>query len=447
VLTPPYLQLTLGIVSVVLLIAFEAMAVGTAMPVAVRELDGLSLYALAFSAFFTTSLLAMVVSGEWCDARGPRLPLFGGILVFAAGLVLSGTATSMWPFIAGRAVQGFGGGLVIVSLYVVVSAAYPAALRPRVFSAFSAAWVLPSIVGPPVSGAVTDHLGWRWVFLAIPVLVVLPIAVMLPQVGRMRGDASPGAMNRGRIAAAAGAAGGAGLLQYGGRDLDAVGVVLVVTGLAAMAVTVPGLLPAGTLRAARGLPTVILSRGLLAGSFFAVESFVPLMLISEHGLSPTRAGLTLTVGALSWAVGSWFQGRSTPAGRPRLVWIGFLGVAVAIGGALLALVPGMPAYTVTIGWLFGGAGMGMAVSSVSVLTLDLSAPQDAGTNSSSLQVADSLGSIVMVGIAGAVFAPLHRGEGRDTAVFAGIFAIMLVVALAGALIAPRIRREGAAAQG
>ncbi|MFI6588489.1 MFS transporter [Embleya sp. NPDC050493] len=441
VLTRPYLRLTLGIVSVVLLIAFEAMAVGTAMPVAVEELDGVPLYALAFSAFFTTSLLAMVVSGEWCDARGPRLPLFGGIGAFAAGLVLAGTAQSMWPFIVGRAVQGLGGGLVIVSLYVVVGKAYPSALRPRVFSAFSAAWVLPSIVGPPVSGLVTDHLGWRWVFLAIPVLVVLPIAMMLPQLRRMAGESDPDArMNRRRIGAAIGASVGAGMLQYGGQHLNVVGIVLLLAGLALMAVTVPRLLPVGTLRAVRGLPAVILSRGVLAGAFFAVESFVPLMLISEHGLSPTEAGLTLTVGALSWALGSWYQGRSPHERRPRLIQVGFLFVAVAIGGALLALVPGVSPYAVTVGWFFGGAGMGMAVSSVSVLTLDLSTPEESGTNSSSLQVADSLGTIVMVGLAGAIFAALHEGTGKDAGVFTLIFAIMLGVSLLGALLAPRIRR-------
>lgn len=442
VLTRPYLHLTLGIVSVVLLIAFEAMAVGTAMPVAVEELDGVPLYALAFSAFFTTSLLAMVVSGEWCDARGPRLPLFGGIGAFAAGLVLAGTAQSMWPFIVGRAVQGLGGGLVIVSLYVVVGKAYPSALRPRVFSAFSAAWVLPSIVGPPVSGLVTDHLGWRWVFLAIPVLVALPIVMMLPQLKRMASEPDPEArMNRRRIGAAVGASVGAGMLQYGGQHLSVVGVLLLVAGLALMAVTVPRLLPAGTLRAVRGLPTVILSRGVLAGAFFAVESFVPLMLISEHGLSPTQAGLTLTVGALSWAVGSWYQGRSPHERRPRLVQLGFLFVAIAIGGALLALIPGMSPYTVTVGWFFGGAGMGMAVSSVSVLTLDLSTPEESGTNSSSLQVADSLGTIVMVGLAGAIFAALHEGTGKDAGVFTLIFAIMLTISLLGALLAPRVRPQ------
>ncbi|MFE2864753.1 MFS transporter [Embleya sp. NPDC059259] len=439
VLTRPYLQLTLGIVSVVLLIAFEAMAVGTAMPVAVEELDGVPLYALAFSAFFTTSLLAMVVSGEWCDARGPRLPLFGGIGAFAAGLVLAGTARSMWPFIAGRAVQGLGGGLVIVALYVVVGKAYPSALRPRVFSAFSAAWVLPSIVGPPVAGLVTDHLGWRWVFLAIPVLVVLPIMMMLPQHKRMAGEPDPDArMNRGRIRAALGASVGAGMLQYGGQDLNVPGVLSAVAGLALMVVTVPRLLPTGTLRAVRGLPAVILCRGVLASAFFSVESFVPLMLISEHGLSPTRAGLTLTVGALSWALGSWYQGRSPHERRPLLVRMGFLFVAVAIGGALLALVPGVSPYVVTVGWFFGGAGMGMAVSSMSVLTLDLSTPEESGTNSSSLQVADSLGTIVMVGLAGAIFAALHEGTGKDSGVFTLIFAIMLATALLGTLLAPRL---------
>ncbi|MGW9208092.1 MFS transporter [Embleya sp. NPDC055664] len=440
VLTRPYRHLTLGIVSVVLLIAFEAMAVGTAMPVAVRELDGVQLYALAFSSFFTTSLLAMVVSGEWCDARGPRLPLFGGIGAFAAGLVLSGTAQSMWPFIVGRAVQGLGGGLVIVSLYVVVGKAYPSTLRPRVFSAFSAAWVLPSIVGPPVSGLVTDHLGWRWVFLAIPVLVVLPIVMMLPQLERMAGESAPDVrMNRRRIGAAAGAALGAGMLEYGGQDLDVVGIPLLVAGTVLMAVTVPRLLPTGTMRAVRGLPTVILSRGVLAGAFFTVESFVPLMLISEHGLSPTEAGLTLTVGALSWAIGSWYQGRSSQERRPVLVRVGFLFVALAIAGALLALLPGMTPYTVTAGWFFGGIGMGLAVSSLSVLTLDLSTPEESGTNSSSLQVADSLGTIVMIGISNAVFAALHEGSGKDGGVFALIFAIMLILALAGTFLPPRIR--------
>ncbi|MEV5159629.1 MFS transporter [Streptomyces sp. NPDC053728] len=117
VLGRTYRALSIGIVSVVLLIAFEATAVGTAMPVAAKELHGIPLYAFAFSAYFTTSLFAMVLSGQWADRRGPLAPLATGIGAFGAGLLLSGTAGGMWMFILGRAVQGVGGGLLIVGCF------------------------------------------------------------------------------------------------------------------------------------------------------------------------------------------------------------------------------------------------------------------------------------------------------------------------------------------
>src|SRR5688500_11442344 len=96
------------------------MAVATAMPVAVRELDGLLFYAWGFSAFFIASLVGMVVSGEVSDRRGPVLPFVVSLVLFVVGLVLAGLATSMAMFVAGRALQGVGAGLNIVALYVVV---------------------------------------------------------------------------------------------------------------------------------------------------------------------------------------------------------------------------------------------------------------------------------------------------------------------------------------
>src|SRR5947208_15238171 len=110
VLGRAYRALSVGIVSVVLLIAFEATAVGTAMPVAARELDGVSLYAFAFSGYFTTSLFGMVAAGQWADRRGPLGPVGVGMAAFTAGLVLAGAAGSRWVFVAGRAVPGLGGG-------------------------------------------------------------------------------------------------------------------------------------------------------------------------------------------------------------------------------------------------------------------------------------------------------------------------------------------------
>lgn len=449
-----YRALTLGIVSVVLLLAFEATAVNTAMPVAARQLDGLGLYAFAFSGYFTTTLFALVVSGQWCDRRGPLQPLFTGIAVFGAGLVVAGTAPGMWVFVAGRAVQGLGGGLVIVALYVVVGRAYPERLRPSVFAAFSSAWVLPSIVGPVVSGAVTQHLGWRWVFLAVPALIVLPLAVMGPALRRSEREqpVPKGAdFDRRRTLLAAMAALGAGLLQYAGQRLDVIGLLPAAAGAALLLPAVLGLLPAGTLRAGRGLPTVILLRGVAAGAFFAAEAFIPLMMVTQRGLSPTLAGLTLTSGGLSWALGSWLQGRpGAERYREAMIRGGFVLTAVAIAGAALVLVPAVPAWVAAVAWGVGGVGMGLTVASISVLMMKLSAPEDAGANSASLQMSDALGNVLLVGLSGVLFSALgggtmtaaHEGAGGtgSAGAFGVIFLTMTGVALLGALVSGRVRK-------
>ncbi|MEV5957816.1 MFS transporter [Streptomyces sp. NPDC051987] len=457
VLGRSYRALSVGIVSVVLLIAFEATAVGTAMPVAARELDGVSLYAFAFSGYFTTSLFGMVLAGQWSDRKGPLGALTAGIGAFATGLLVAGTAQSMWVFIAGRAVQGFGGGLVIVALYVVVGRAYPERLRPAIMAAFAASWVVPSIVGPLAAGAVTEQLGWRWVFLGIPVLVALPMALALPQIRRRAGGpvgeaadgdrGGRGAFDRRRIRLAFGMSLGAGLLQYAAQDLRWLSVVPGLLGGALLVPAVLGLLPRGTYRAARGLPSVVLLRGVAAGAFIAAESFVPLMLVTQRGLSPTLAGFSLAAGGVTWAAGSWVQARPrVEPYRERLMTLGMVLVAAAIAAAPTVLVPGVPVWTVAVAWAFGSFGMGLVIASASVLLLRLSAPEEAGANSAALQISDALSNVVLLAATGAAFASLGggsmtgaAGSGSHPAAFAAVFLPMAGVALAGAWVTTRLR--------
>ncbi|MEU0172928.1 MFS transporter [Streptomyces massasporeus] len=511
VLGAAYRALSVGIVSVVLLIAFEATAVGTAMPVAARELDGVSLYAFAFSGYFTTSLFGMVLSGQWSDRRGPLGPLTMGIASFGAGLLLSGTAGTMWVFILGRAVQGFGGGLVIVALYVVVGRAYPERLRPAIMAAFAASWVLPSIVGPLAAGTVTEQLGWRWVFVGIPVLVVFPLALALPQIrrrasgpaqhtpaesaaaqsadlpvpaertavadrpvtpdpagttdrpappadpsappaGRPAPPANPPAtFDRRRIRLALGISLGAGLLQYAAQDLRPLSLLPGAVGVALLVPAVLGLLPRGTYRAARGLPSVVLLRGVAAGSFIAAESFVPLMLVTQRGLSPTLAGFSLAAGGGTWALGSWVQSRSrVEPYRERLTTVGMLLVAAAVAAAPSVLIESVPVWTLAVAWAFGCFGMGLVISSTSVLLLKLSAPEEAGTNSAALQISDGLSNVVLLSAGGAAFAALGGGavshtathtSGSHPAAFTAVFLPMAAVALVGAWVSTRLREH------
>ncbi|MEU3449688.1 MFS transporter [Streptomyces thermolilacinus] len=457
VLDREHRALSIGIVSVVLLIAFEATAVGTAMPVAARELDGVPLYAFAFSAYFTTSLFGMVLAGQWADRRGPLGALASGIAAFGAGLLVSGTAAAMWPFILGRAVQGLGGGLVIVALYVVVSRAYEERLRPAIMAAFAASWVIPSIVGPLGAGTVTERLGWRWVFLGIPALVLLPLVLALPAIRRLAaGPADPEAPVPGfdarRLRLALGISVGAGLLQYAGQDLRWLSVVPALAGAALLVPAVRGLLPRGTYRAARGLPSVVLLRGVAAGAFISAESFVPLMLVTQRGLSPTLAGLSLAVGGATWALGSYVQSRPrVEPYRERLMVLGMVLVAGAIAAVPSVLVPAVPVWIVGLAWGFGCFGMGMVISSTSVLLLKLSAPEEAGTNSAALQISDGLANVMLLAAGGAAFAALgggaaggHALPGAETAAshpvaFAAVFLPMAAVALAGAWVAARVR--------
>jgi MFS family permease len=84
----------------------------------------------------------MVVAGLWCDRTGPRTPLLLSVALFAAGLIVAGTAVSMELVVVGRLVQGLGSGATTVALYVIVARVFPPALQPRIFGLFAAAWVV-----------------------------------------------------------------------------------------------------------------------------------------------------------------------------------------------------------------------------------------------------------------------------------------------------------------
>lgn len=127
----------------------------------------------------------MTAAGSWTDRRGPTSPLLVGVGLFVVGLLVAGFAPTMVVLVVGRIVQGVGSDMLIVALYVVVARVYPEPVRPRVFAAFAAAWLVPGIIGPGVAGLVVEHLGWRWVFLGVPVLAVPALLVLRPALGAM----------------------------------------------------------------------------------------------------------------------------------------------------------------------------------------------------------------------------------------------------------------------
>lgn len=437
--------LTLGLLSVVLLVAFEAMAISTAMPVAAQDLGAVAEYGLVFSSFLTTSLFGMVWSGQVCDRSGPLWPVAGGVTVFGAGLLVAGFAPDMGVLVAGRAVQGLGAGLTMVGLYVLVARAYPEELRPRVFTAFAVGWLLPSLVGPALAGWVATQLGWRWVFLAIPVLVLAPLAVLVPRLRSLGappvGAAPPRGGRARRSWLALGAAAGVALLQYAGQHRDLTGLAAALTALALLAPCLPPLLPAGTLRARPGLPTTILLRGVLAGAMIGAETFTPLMLVTQRQIDPALAGTALTLAAFGWTLGSWYQGRSRlRLDRARFAQLGAVLVGLGIGGLAVAVVAPWPYPLAAACWGTIGIGMGLAWATVNVLAMNASTPAQQGATSAALQVSDAFGQAAVTAVGGALFSALHTAPGQDAGVFAALFAVSLLMAVVAVAYAPRMSR-------
>lgn len=436
ILAPAFLATTIGMVALVALIAFEALAVATAMPTVAKALDGLPLYALAFGLTVATSTIGMTLAGPWGDARGPAAPLWAGLGCFVFGLLMAGCATTMPMLLAGRLVQGLGAGSIFVALYVLAGERYPAATRPRLFAAFSAAWVVPSLAGPAVSGAIVEHLGWRWVFLGVPVLALPAALALMPALRGTRPRDGRFADAGHRVPWACGAAIGICLLYLGGqlRGMTALAVLLPATALTL--VSTHRLLPRGTLRAARGLPSVIALRGLVCAAFFGTEAFLPLLLSRERGLSPTQAGLALTAGALGWSAASWYQGhRRNGWSRHRFLRVGTACVCAGLVLSASVLLPGVPVAMAVLGWVVAGLGMGLSSASLAVLTLAMSPADRQGEHTSALQLSEAMMVATTLAIGGSLFSMLLAHSTR--AAYGVVFAITGVMAVLAALVVAR----------
>ncbi len=430
-----YVWVTIGAVAMIFLAAMQSLAVTTVMPVVSADLDGASLYAVAFSGTLATSVIGMVAVGAWCDRRDAVLPLATSVGLFVVGLVLAGAAGDMGLLVVGRLVQGLGTGGQTVALYVVVARVYPAHLHGRVFAAFSAAWVIPSIVGPVLAGAVTEYLHWRWVFFGVAALTLAAFTMVYL---RLRGLAldtdEPSTQPVARRVALSTVVAVAALALSLAGETGAWAPLVVALSVVVIAVAARPLLPRGTLRAGRGLPSVILMRGLIAGALFGAEIYVPYLLISDYGFSPVWAGLGLTSAALLWAAGADIQGRfGDRLGNARIT---LLGASQLIAASLLAAATAafdLDPLVLVAGWALAGGGMGLMYPRLTVLTLAYSTPANQGFNSSALSISDSIGASVTIAAMGLTFVTLSGTGAGYPVVF------LMAATLAAAALIPGLR--------
>jgi predicted MFS family arabinose efflux permease len=291
------------------------------------------------------------------------------------------------------------------------------------------------MIGPFLAGAVAEYLDWRWAFLGVAVLTGIAFVIIVVRLRNL--DLGHGAPQdrralRTRLLLAVVVAALAVLVGFSADMPPRAGWPLALGALVVIGFAVVPLLPRRTLRAARGLPSVVLTRGIAAGAFFAAEAYVPYLLMERFGFTATWAGVGLMLAAFAWAGASDLQGRfGDRLGNRRIVLIGLGLILLALVCVLIAALFGISPLIAIIGWAFGGGGMGLLYPRLTVLTLAYSDDADQGFNSSALSIAENTGSALVIAIAGLAVASLGGGTGAFGAVYALCIGLALLALVPG----------------
>jgi MFS family permease len=442
--------LTIGLILTITLVAFEALAVSTVMPIVADELGGYELYGWVFTAFLLGSLIGIVVSGGIIDKRGLGAPFLLAVGLFGIGLLGGGLAPSMPVLVAFRFIQGLGGGMVPPIAYVAIGRSLPEHLRPQMFATLSTAWVLPGVVGPAIAGAVGEQLHWRLVFLGLIPLIVVAAAISYPSLRQIAAMAADDSMDPERAAAASlrrrlplalMVAAGAGLFLAGltSGQLELL-VPLGVAGAALGLVAFRRLTPPGTLRAARGVPAAVLMRGVLTFTFFGVDAYVALALVEWRGLTATQAGISLTAATLTWTTGSWVQAKlASRFPTERFVQAGLAIVIAGMAAFTLVLHPDVSPWLAVPTFGLAGLGMGLAYAPTTLIVLRETPPAEQGSTTAAVSLSDSLGTALGIGVTGAIVAASVRATGLTVDGLAIGFVCCIGVGIAGLVLSTRLR--------
>lgn len=386
--------------------------VTTVLPSVVQDIGGLDWYAWNTTLFVVASIVGAAVSVRLLAALGPRGACLAALAVFALGSAACASAMAMPWMLAGRSVQGLGGGMLAALSYALIRVVFAPPLWPRAVALVSGMWGVATLCGPAVGGLFAQAGHWRWAFWTLlPVSALQAVLVAVQLRGNGVADDKPAIAVR-QIALLA-----ASVLAVAAASLSpqlawqGVGVLLgLALGAAAIALdrrAAVRLLPRGATALGSPLGAVYGCVALLLVGT-TTEIYVPYFLQTLHGYTPLAAGYLTAAMAAGWSAGSLLSsGRAaTDAARllragPVLCTLGLLALAVLmpLGDGLAA-----GAHMLLSGLALAGVGAGVGVGWPHLLTrvLRLAPAGEGGLASAAITTVQLYGMAIGAAIAGLV---------------------------------------------
>ncbi len=426
--------------------AAETLMTATIMPSVAADIHGEAWFGWVVAIYLIGSILAGATSARLAQTIGLKRALAMGGLAYAVGCTAGAIAPTIGWFIAGRLLQGIGGGWVVGLSFVAVTRLFPQTLWPRVLSAIAGVWGVASLVSPLVGGLFAEAGFWRgafWVFAAQGVLFVAAAVVLVPPPTGPE-EAPAGRIPFGSLIVLTGAIvaiGAAGLATGIGQTLALAGTGVVLLGgfLWLNARADAPLVPRQAANPMSGTGAGLAMILCMTAGTASITVYLPALLQRLYGASPLLAGYLLVSEALSWTAAA-FLVASHP--HPR-TFIRGGAIIIAVGLALFALiVPHGGLWWVPVCTLIEGAGFGMAWSfTVSRLVANAPAGEQAIASSSS-PTTQSIGTAVGSAASGVIAGLIGFGHGitvarAETGAF-WLFAAFVPLTALGALAAWRL---------
>jgi MFS family permease len=366
-LLAPRLVLTLCVLlGGVLLHSMNVLITATLLPSVVAELGGANLMSWPTTAFVASSIIAAsgtsLVSGRF----GNRRAFSGGAVIYAAGAVLCACAPSIGFVIAGRFVQGLGGGLLSALAYVLVRNAFPEALWPRVFGLLAGVWSVTVLIGPLIGGVFASYGHWRNAFVTVAGLGCLlgAGALFTLPADRPSEEAVGRTFPAGRIAlicgaiallSAASVATGLAIKAMLITATVAASVLMMRTDRRAAAPLLPS--DAFSLRSGTGAGLWIIL--LMSVGYSPLAIYAPLFLQRLHEVSPLSAGYMVALASLAWTTAALSVPSLAEEWPPRLIIMGPAAMGAGLAGVGVLMASG-PVAVLILPIVLIGAGIGAA---------------------------------------------------------------------------------------